>query len=252
MARKPGGLSRDSYRGLPQLPFDLRPRPLYLRIGIRYHLLPVNVQYQRIKKIAFSEHRHPCCRPTQKHCLQQNNSIIITADSGEERWLYQLLHRQKRAQLDGEIFLAVHAPGKVQTKRLHPVTIRNNTIKTLLRILIVLPAILFVVTGLRWAVDPSSAAAALGMSLMDGVGRSSQIGDVGALFLAMGIMILLALITSRRNWFYAPALMLVLVAILRVIAWLAHDAALTLDMIVVELVVAGLLLLASSRLSQAD
>ena len=87
---------------------------------------------------------------------------------------------------------------------------------------------------------------------MDGVGRSSQIGDVGALFLAMGIMILLALITSRRNWFYAPALMLVLVAILRVIAWLAHDAALTLDMIVVELVVAGLLLLASSRLSQAD
>jgi hypothetical protein len=39
---------------------------------------------------------------------------------------------------------------------------------------------------------------------------------------------------------------------LRVIAWLAHDAALTLDMIVVELVVAGLLLLASSRLSQAD
>ncbi|MDG1944055.1 MAG: hypothetical protein P8J17_07340 [Halioglobus sp.] len=124
--------------------------------------------------------------------------------------------------------------------------------KTLLRILIALPAILFLVTGLRWSLDPSSAAAALGMSLMDGVGRSSQIGDVGALFLSMGIMMLVALITSRRSWFHAPALMLVLVAILRVIAWLAHDAALALDMIMVELVVAGLLLLASSRLSQAD
>lgn len=122
--------------------------------------------------------------------------------------------------------------------------------KTVLRILVTLPAVLFVVMGLRWITDPTGAATALGMTLLDGVGRSSQIGDVGALFLSMGMMMLLALITARRSWFYAPALMLALVAVLRLLAWLLHDAALALDMIVVEVVIAGILLFASSRLAQ--
>ena len=121
---------------------------------------------------------------------------------------------------------------------------------SLLRALVALPAIGFLVIGLRWAIDPSSAASDLGMTLLSGVGRSSQIGDVGALFLSMGSMILIALTTGQRSWFYAPALMLSLIAVLRILAWLLHGAALTLDMIVVEVVVASLLLLASSRLSR--
>lgn len=124
--------------------------------------------------------------------------------------------------------------------------------KILLRVLVTLPAILFILMGLRWAVDPTGAATGLGMTLLDGVGRSSQIGDVGALFLSMGMMMLLALITARRNWFYAPALMLTLVAVFRLLAWLVHDAALAMDMIVVEVLVASVLLFAASRLSQEE
>jgi len=124
--------------------------------------------------------------------------------------------------------------------------------KTFLRVLVALPAILFVVTGLRWFIDPEGAATALGMDLLEGVGRSTQIGDVGAVFLAMGGMMLIALITARRSWFYAPALMLVLIALLRVVAWLSHGAALAMQMIMVELIVAGVLLFASSKLSQAE
>jgi hypothetical protein len=122
--------------------------------------------------------------------------------------------------------------------------------KTFLRVLVILPAILFVLMGLRWAVDPTGAANGLGMTLLDGVGRSSQIGDVGALFLSMGIMMLLGLITLKRTWFYAPALMLVLVAVLRLLAWLVHDAALAMEMIAVELLVSFLLLVASSKLAR--
>jgi len=122
--------------------------------------------------------------------------------------------------------------------------------KTVLRVLVVLAAITFLVIGLRWAIDPSSAASDLGMTLLSGVGRSSQIGDVGALFLSMGSMILIALTTGQRSWFYAPALMLSLIAVLRILAWLLHGAALTLDMIILEVIVASLLLLASSRLSR--
>ena len=121
---------------------------------------------------------------------------------------------------------------------------------SLLRALVALPAIGFLVIGLRWAIDPSSAASDFGMTLLSGVGRSSQIGDVGALFLSMGSMILIALTTGQRSWFYAPALMLSLIAVLRILAWLLHGAALTLDMIILEVIVASLLLLASSRLSR--
>jgi hypothetical protein len=124
--------------------------------------------------------------------------------------------------------------------------------KAVLRILVVLPAVLFVVMGLRWITDPTGAATMVGMTLMDGVGRSSQIGDLGAFFLAMGIMMLLALVTARRTWFYAPALMLALVAVIRVLAWLLLGAALAIDAIVVEVVVASILLFASSRLSQSE
>lgn len=119
-----------------------------------------------------------------------------------------------------------------------------------LRIVVALPAIGFLVIGLRWAIDPSTAASDLGMTLLSGLGRSSQIADVGALFLSMGSMILIALITGQRSWFYAPALMLVLVAVLRMLAWIVHDAALALDMVIVEIIVASVLLLASARLSR--
>ena len=46
--------------------------------------------------------------------------------------------------------------------------------------------------------------------------------------------------------------MLSLVALLRVLAWLLHDAALALDMIVVEVVIASILLFASTRLAQGE
>ena len=122
--------------------------------------------------------------------------------------------------------------------------------KTVFRVLVALPALLFVVMGLRWAVDPAGAAPGLGMTLMEGVGLSSQIADVGAFFLAMGMMMLIGLITAKASWFHAPALMLGIAAVFRVLAWLVHDAALALPMIVVEVVMATVLVLAASRLAQ--
>jgi hypothetical protein len=124
--------------------------------------------------------------------------------------------------------------------------------KKLMRVLIVLPSILFVVTGLRWLVDPSTAAEDLGMTLLDGVGRSTQIGDLSAFFLTLGILMLIALITARRAWFYPPMILLALAAFGRIIAWLIHDAALAVPMIVPEVVVAALLFVASRILADQD
>lgn len=124
--------------------------------------------------------------------------------------------------------------------------------KMVLRVFLFLSAVGFLVTGLRFAVAPAGAAKGLAMPLLDGAARSSQIGDVGALFLGMGLMILTALATLERTWFLAPALLLFLVAVLRVLAWLFHGAALMMPMIVPELVIGGLLVLASTKLSEAE
>lgn len=126
----------------------------------------------------------------------------------------------------------------------------SKVLERALRIFLVLPAIGFLVTGLRFAVAPAGAAKGLAMPLLDGAARSSQIGDVGALFLGMGLMILTALVTLERTWFIAPAILLLLVAVLRILAWLLHGAALMIPMIVPEIVIGGLLLLASTKLAR--
>jgi len=52
----------------------------------------------------------------------------------------------------------------------------------LLKVLVVLPAILFLVTGLRWLVAPAGVAPQFGLTLEQGVGLSSQVGDLSAFF----------------------------------------------------------------------
>jgi uncharacterized membrane protein len=119
----------------------------------------------------------------------------------------------------------------------------------ILSALVFLPAILFLVTGLRWLVDPAGVAPEFGLVLGDGLGLSSQVGDMSSFFLTMGICMLLALVTGRRVWYYPPTMLLLLTAIGRLIAWLLHDAALA-PQIGVEVVVAVILLVASRRLAE--
>jgi uncharacterized membrane protein len=126
----------------------------------------------------------------------------------------------------------------------------GKIMKKVLRVIVLLPAILFIGIGMRWLVDPQGAAAALGMPLLDGIGRSSQIGDVCGFFLVTGIMVVLGVITGKRAWFQAPALLLMMIAIFRILAWLLHDAALATSMIAVEVVLAVLFVFASARLTK--
>ena len=51
---------------------------------------------------------------------------------------------------------------------------------------------LFLLMGLQWLVDPTSAAAGLGMSLLSGHGLSTQIGDLASFFLVVGVFTLCA------------------------------------------------------------
>ena len=99
-------------------------------------------------------------------------------------------------------------------------------INKIIKILVLLPAVLFIFTGVRWLVAPGDVAATLGLGLSEGVGRSSLIGDMAGFFLTLGSCMLIALITQRRAWYYPPIMLLAVAALGRIIAWLIHDAAL--------------------------
>jgi glucose-6-phosphate-specific signal transduction histidine kinase len=102
--------------------------------------------------------------------------------------------------------------------------------------------------GLRWLLAPRGIAPEFGLALQSGIGLSSQIGDMAAFFLLLGICILTALVAQRRFWYYPPMILLSLTALSRVLAWLIHDAALPMNLIMPEIVVALIILVASRRL----
>lgn len=121
---------------------------------------------------------------------------------------------------------------------------------TLVRILVLVPGVLFLVTGLRWLLAPSAVAPEFGLVLGSGIGLSSQVGDMSAFFLTLAVCILMGLTTQRSIWYYPPIILLSLTAIGRTLAWLLHDAALATDLIVPEVVVALILFLASRYLPE--
>ena len=121
-----------------------------------------------------------------------------------------------------------------------------------LKLLVLLPALLFLSTGLRWLVAPAGVAPDFGLTLETGIGLSSQVGDMAGFFLTLGLCILLALVTNRRFWYYPAMLLLLFTAIGRILAWLFHDAALATELIAPEIFVFLILLVASRRLPNRE
>ncbi|MEM1112845.1 MAG: hypothetical protein AAGI11_13115 [Pseudomonadota bacterium] len=119
-----------------------------------------------------------------------------------------------------------------------------------LQVLVVLPAILFIVMGVRWLVDPAGVAPEFGMTLQTGLGLSAQVGDLSSFFLTLGFCMLLGLVSGQRPWFYAATMILFLAAAGRTVAWLVHDAALAPE-IALEVIIGIILLVAAKRLPEA-
>ena len=71
---------------------------------------------------------------------------------------------------------------------------------------------------------------------------STQIGDLASFFLVVGVFTLFGAFFKKKYWFYTPIALLSFAAFSRIIAFLFHDAALSSDKILIELVLAGFLL----------
>ena len=68
---------------------------------------------------------------------------------------------------------------------------------TLLRIITTLSGLGLLLVGVIWWLQPATAAEILGASLLDGTGRSTQIGDSGAFFIGAGGLLALGAIRNH-------------------------------------------------------
>jgi len=121
-----------------------------------------------------------------------------------------------------------------------------------LRIATLLLGAFFVLQGLVWLADPARAAAGLGMPLLEGVGRSTQIGDFAAFFLAIGATSLAGARPGRARLLLVPAGLLGAAAAGRTLAWAGHGAAFATTFVAVELAAAALLVVAARRLDASS
>ena len=117
--------------------------------------------------------------------------------------------------------------------------------KKALRIISILIGVLSFATAMRFAFAPAGAAERLGMPLLEGVGASTQLGDIGALFLAVAVLVGLAQRRGQAGLLLAPAIVLGSAAVMRTLVFFTGHAAFAPQFIVPEAVMAGLLFAAA-------
>ena len=124
--------------------------------------------------------------------------------------------------------------------------------KNVLRVVAGLFGALFLINGLQWIISPATIAEQLGMPLLEGVGLSTQIGDMGSFFITVGALTLIGVITQTRHWFYAPSMLLLVAALYRTLSAALYGAPFVISAIAVEVVVGLFLIFAGSRIETKD
>ena len=140
--------------------------------------------------------------------------------------------------------------------RVPVISSRSNALKEnqkkggemVLRALVGVFGLIFLVNAAGWLVDASSAAEGLGMPLLDGVGRSTQMGDIGGFFVAVAVVFLGGAYRQDGQWLRGAALLLGSAALMRTLAWLLQGAAFAPEFIVPEIVLGSIAVFAASRL----
>ena len=105
---------------------------------------------------------------------------------------------------------------------------------TLLRTLTGLAGLGSLIIGAMWWYQPETAAELLGASLLDGTGRSAQIGDSGAFTIGVGLLLLWGAARQHAVFVLIGGCLVGLVAPGRILSATFHGGAVTTPEVVVE------------------
>lgn len=117
--------------------------------------------------------------------------------------------------------------------------------KKTLRVISIAIGVLSFATAMQFVFMPARVAERLGMSILEGAGASTQLGDIGALFLAVAVLVGLAQRPGQAQLLLAPAILVGGAAVMRTLVFLAGHAPFAPQFILPEVVMAGLLFAAA-------
>ena len=106
-----------------------------------------------------------------------------------------------------------------------------------LRALTALAGLGLLLIGLGWWIHPAAAAEMLGASLLEGTGRSTQIGDSGAFFVGAGALLAWGAIRKSATLTLVGGILVALVIPGRVLSATTHGGAWTPDEIAGECII---------------
>jgi len=98
--------------------------------------------------------------------------------------------------------------------------------------------VVLAIIALRWILSPEDSANSLGMVLLDGAGRNTQIRDFTALFASTSIFCFLSITTRQYQWIFSSGIVFLLIALISVLASQLHDAPLTYSSLIAEIIFA--------------
>jgi len=99
-----------------------------------------------------------------------------------------------------------------------------------------------------WLIDPSAAAAGLAMSLLEGQGGNTQIGDFTSFFFTAGLIAIIGAYRNEHVWLFTTISLLGSAAVFRISAGLFHGADFLTSAIVFEIVASILLLISANKI----
>jgi hypothetical protein len=112
--------------------------------------------------------------------------------------------------------------------------------------------VLMLLQALNWLFDPSSAAAGLSMSLLEGEGGNTQIGDFTSFFFTAGLMAIIGAYRNEHLWLYTTVSLLGSAAIFRISAGTFHGTEYLTSAIIFEIVASVLLLISVRKIKSEN
>ena len=107
---------------------------------------------------------------------------------------------------------------------------------------------IMILTAFNWIIDPSSAAAGLSMSLLQGEGGNTQIGDFTSFFFTAGLMAIIGAYRNEHVWLFTTISLLGSAAVFRISAGFFHGADFLTSAIAFEIVASILLLISANKI----
>ena len=98
--------------------------------------------------------------------------------------------------------------------------------------------VVLAIIALRWILSPEDSANSLGMVLLEGAGRNTQIRDFTALFASTSIFCFLSITTRQYQWIFSTGIVFSLIALISLLASQLHDAPLTYSSLIAEIIFA--------------